>query len=129
MGPLETEESYAGEPEWSRLARRIERLCAARGFDLVHAFAVDGLDDLLSEGAAAPRQGRRGALGLLVGNTRALWPRFLDAFGADPALFDEPHPIDRYAERSIAEVLSAARIDAAVRWAHRPPFVPMQRLA
>ena len=56
---------------------------AEAGFDLVHAFATaavarePGLEVLADP--ARP-------LGLLVGNTRALWPRFLAARRADPEL-------------------------------------------
>lgn len=90
----------------------------ADGFDLVHAFDAHaaarepGWECL----AAGPR------LGLLVANTRALWPVFRARRRA------EPDPLDRYTERSVA----AAFPDAPVYFAHRAEagaFLPFTRLA
>jgi methylmalonic aciduria homocystinuria type C protein len=93
----------------------------------VQPFRADWLDGVVSERWS--EIGRRGALALVIGNTRALWPTVLDALLADAALLGDPHPIDRYTERSIAAALAAVSTDHAIRWAHQPPFVPIQRLA
>jgi len=91
---------------------------AADGFDLVHAFDAHaaatepGWERL----AGGPR------LGLLVANTRALWPIFSARRRA------EPDPLDRYTERSIA----AAYPDAPTYFAHVSEdgaFLPFTRLA
>jgi hypothetical protein len=98
------------------------------GFDIAHAF----------DASAAAREPGLGVLagdaqlGILIGNTRALWPRFTEAMrdplaaGIDP---HDPHdPLDRYTERQIA----AAFPDARIYYAHRRydgAFLPLQRLA
>lgn len=88
----------------------IDRLADA-GFDLVHAF----------DAAAAAREPgweflADGPLrvGLLICNTRALWPRFVAAM-RDPALAAEPDPLDRFTERTI----EAAFPGAPVYFGHR----------
>lgn len=100
----------------------MDRLADA-GFDVVHAFdaqrtaRVPGLEWL----AGAER------LGLLVGNTRGLWPRFKAAM-ADPELASHSDPLDRYTERTIETAFPGAR----AFYGHRQydgAFVPLQRLA
>src|SRR5438270_2795660 len=64
-------------------------------------------------------------LGWLVGNTRALWPRFLSA--RDPG---DEHPLERYTERTIERAIAGS---GATAWfGHRRydgAFLPLQRLA
>lgn len=89
---------------------------AARGFDIVHAFDARIAPWLAHDRAA-----------YLVGNTRALWPPFVEAM-RDPALAAEPHPLDRYTERT----LEHAYPDARIVYAHRQydgAFHPFQQLA
>jgi hypothetical protein len=100
---------------------------AAAGFDLAHAFDAaaaarePGLE-LLDPGDAPPAR-----LGILVGNTRALWPHFIAAL-ARPELAGDPHPLQRYTEETIDAAFPGARI----YYGHRRyggAFVPLQRLA
>jgi len=49
------------------------------GFDLIQPFAVGWYNDAVDESLRLPDFGDSGRLGLLVGNSRALWPVFLDA--------------------------------------------------
>ncbi len=91
---------------------------ARAGFDLVHAFDAHaaarepGWERL----AGGPR------LGLLIANTRAIWPAFSAARRA------ESDPLDRYTERTLAD----AYPDAPIYFAHRAEngaFLPFTRLA
>lgn len=102
---------------------RVQTQLATHGLDVAHAFdahaiAVAGWERL----AGGPRYG------LLVGNTRALWPLFV------AQRRDEPHPLDRYVERSIEHVARRVVDDggAEVLYAHRTydgAFLPFQHLA
>jgi methylmalonic aciduria/homocystinuria type C family protein len=93
------------------------------GFDIAHAFDAH---------AAAREPGLEllaGAeqLGILVGNTRALWPKFVVAM-RDAALAGERDPLERYTERTIEAAFPGARI----YYGHRrygDAFLPFQRLA
>lgn len=100
---------------------------ADAGFDLAHTFDAR---------AAAREPGWEGLangdpLGILIGNTRALWPCFVAAMqdpARGPALAADPDPLDRYTEQTIAAAFPGARI----RYAHVPDgeaFLPFQRLA
>jgi len=68
---------------------------AAAGFDLAHTFdaALAARAPGLAVLGGSPR------VGILVGNTRALWPPFQAALHADPALAGDPDPLDRYCEQ------------------------------
>ena len=99
---------------------------AAAGFDIAHAF----------DAAAAAREpglellAGDARLGLLIGNTRALWPPFSAAL-ATPELAADPDPLERYTERTI-DVAFGASPGARVLYGHRQydgAFLPLQRLA
>lgn len=99
---------------------------ADAGFDLVHAFdAAAAAREPGWERLAEPARATR--VGLLVGNTRALWPRFVAAM-RDPVLAAERDPLDRYTERT----LEAAFPVAPIEYGHRlygDAFLPFTRLA
>jgi methylmalonic aciduria homocystinuria type C protein len=96
-------------------------MLAEAGFDIAHAFDPRLVAELVPA-LAAHRSG------VLVGNTRALWPRFLAARAADPALAASHDPIDRYTEETIARAFPGA----TAWFAHRTydgAFLPFQRVA
>ena len=96
---------------------------ASAGFDLAHTF----------DAAAAAREpglavlAGRERLGILIGNTRALWPPFTAAL-RDPALAAERDPLDRYTERAIDAAFPGARIYHGHR-RYDGAFLPLQHLA
>ena len=98
---------------------------ATAGFDLLHPFDVR---------ACATETGAQlegGALGLFIGNTRALWPVFTAARAADPALAAAAHPLELYTERVIDRVANSLA-GARVYYSHRTydgAFLALQRLA
>lgn len=99
-------------------------LLAEAGFDLVHPFDAHVI--AREPGLAALADPAR-PCGWLVGNTRALWPRFLAARATDPELAASRDPIECYVERTCAQIS-----DARVLYAHRRysgTFLPFQRLA
>jgi methylmalonic aciduria homocystinuria type C protein len=96
---------------------------AAAGFDIAHTFDTAAL--ARQPGLAMLAGPER--LGILIGNTRALWPPFTAALG-DPALAAESDPLDRYTERVIEATFAGARLYYGHR-RHGGVFVPLQRLA
>src|ERR1700759_2490357 len=78
---------------------------AAAGFDLAHTFdaSIVAREPGLGVLAGDAR------LGILIGNTRALWPRFTEAM-RDPALAAERDPLDQYTERCLGAAFPGARI-------------------
>lgn len=116
---------------WSDIAQRIAARCAPSGLDLVQPFRVDWYNTVVDPTYRLPDLGRPDALGILIGNTRALWPLFLAALAADPSLRDAADPIERY---TVDRVRSAVQMLAQrweIRWAHEAPprRVAIQRLA
>lgn len=106
------------------LVDQIRAACRDGGLDIVHPFDTRAFCD---PAHALPDVGVEGALGVLIGNTRALWP-----FVRGACRDGDGHPVDAHVE---AVVTSAARrvCDAwphAIVWSHRFfPAFPMQRLA
>lgn len=69
-------------------------------------------------------------VGLLVGNTRALWAPFLAARRADASIAASNDPLQRYAEQVIGS--AAAARDASVYYSHTRydgAYLPFQRIA
>jgi methylmalonic aciduria homocystinuria type C protein len=103
---------------------------AADGFDLAQSFAVCWYNDAVAPEQRLPDFGRARALGVLIGNSRALWLPFLAAWRADTALRAASDPLDRYTETRLSPPVERLGVRAAVRWAHEPPpRIVMQRLA
>lgn len=107
-----------------------------RGFDLVTPFSVRLVNERMKSGFELPLLGRADALGVVVGNSRALWQPFVDSL-CDEA-FRSPHPLDAYVERSFERILAelgfAALPAPARHWlgfSHQltPRPLPMQKLA
>src|SRR5215468_6649115 len=98
----------------------MEAALAAAGFDIAHRFDVAAIagEPGLEALAGSP-------LGILIGNTRALWPKFLAALGS----LDPDNPLDDYTARTIEAALPPG---ARCFYAHRRyagAFLPFQRLA
>ena len=103
-------------------APRIEALAAVltgAGFDVVAPFAASAYDRRRPEGfAPLVPPGADDALAVLVGNTRALWPRLRAALAADPALAAASDPLDAYTERTVGRAVAEAFGERVVRVAY-----------
>jgi methylmalonic aciduria homocystinuria type C protein len=119
------------KPLWQQLANLVQAGCAEAGLDLVQPFAVEAYNRAVSAEYRLPDFGRARALGILIGNTRALWPCFVAALRAAPERLDDPHPLDRYVAEHVLAALQSVPLRWEVRWAQDGPprRVAMQRLA
>jgi len=101
------------------------------GFDLIHPFRVDWYDGAVGRHERLPWDAGGESLAVLVGNTRALWPRFTSELAADPSLRRDGNPLDRYVETAFGEGLGALAPPHEIVFAHEPPprRLPLQRLA
>lgn len=116
---------------WQEVTDAVSAGAAPAGFDLVQPFQVGWYNAAVDAAYRLPDFARPRALGILIGNTRALWPRLLAAVRDDTALGAAADPVDRYTIERILGVLQPLAPRWEVRWAHgRPPRrVAMQRLA
>ena len=116
---------------WQEITDSVAAGCAPAGFDLVQPFQVAWYNAAVDAAYRLPDFDRPNALGIVVGNTRALWPRLLTAVHDDVALRGGPDPVDRYTVDRVLGALQPLARRREVRWAHeRPPRrVAMQRLA
>lgn len=122
---------------YPEIAEALARELAAPGFDVFGSVAVDAYNAALEpalEGYRLPDLGCAQALVLLVGNTRRLWPLFIEAYRQSP-LAEEQHPLDAYSREHIGGSAQrvAERFGAlqAVRYSFDPvpQTVAVQRLA
>lgn len=117
--------------EWRTITDALARSSVDDGFDLVQPLQVGWYNDAVEPAYRLPDGGRRDALAVLVANTRALWPRFLAALRATPALLADADPLDRYTVRCLRAACAGLRGVREIRFAHEraPRRVAMQRLA
>lgn len=111
----------SGSKTSKKLVDDIAARLRARGLDLVQAFDVARYNDLARghESLAPLTQfGRPGALAILVGNTKALWPHFTEAFRASTDLQASDDPLDSWVESVVRESLTAMSHDYAMHFAH-----------
>ncbi|KAI9172969.1 hypothetical protein H9P43_007100 [Blastocladiella emersonii ATCC 22665] len=127
----------------TRFTAALQRHLAARGLDLATPFAVQRYNAAVADTAMRlPTFSHPSStLGVLVANSRALWPRFTAYIRRDPAHVTRggPHPFDRFVALAVDESLALARAEAGVpedvvaevRGYQDPPpkMVAMQRLA
>lgn len=92
--------------------KRFTARCAAGGLDLVHPFRAD-----------------RGRLGLLIANTRSLWPVFRRAIAEGRADPEADRPLDEHVQRVLDDACGSFSCPVDTRFAHVPPYVPIQKVA
>jgi len=90
--------------------------CSIFGLDLVHPFSLAWLDGKLL--FSLPNCGRKNALGVLIGNTMALWNPFGRALNEDKAVRTAEHPLDTYVTRAIEQATSEHPARSTILWAH-----------
>lgn len=120
------------EAEWQEIASRVEAACAQNGLDLVHPFQVGHYNASVAETERLDDLGRPDALGLLIGNTRNLWPAFTRSFQTDATLASGGNPLDTYVTTRLTRLLAAATTHPTrLVFTHvtAPRAFPIQRLA
>jgi cyanocobalamin reductase (cyanide-eliminating) / alkylcobalamin dealkylase len=114
-----------------RIVNELRGPCSDAGFDLIQPLAVGWYNDSVHGALRLEDFGASAHLAVVIGNTRAMWPRFCDAVRRDPALLCLEHPLEAYTERCIARAVEAVGVPASLRWSHEvgERLVAMQRLA
>jgi cyanocobalamin reductase (cyanide-eliminating) / alkylcobalamin dealkylase len=106
--------------------------CREAGLDIVHPFRLDWFNRRVEPSLRLPDGNRPEALGLLVGNTRHLWPVFTAAVRARPELLASDHPLDSYVEDALGGAVARRVAERyVIWWAHRmaPAAIPIQQIA
>jgi methylmalonic aciduria homocystinuria type C protein len=106
--------------------------CAEAGLDLGLAFNVQQYNLQALENERLFDFGRPDALGIVVGNTRQLWPAFKDALNRDAALRADANPLDRYVTARLREIGArtlSRPFQLVLAHATAPKPFPIQRLA
>jgi methylmalonic aciduria homocystinuria type C protein len=117
--------------EWREIARGVAERCAGAGLDLVQPFRVADYNREVEEIYRLPDFARPAALGLVIGNSGALWPRFAAALRKDPSRLAQSDPLDSYAAEQMQRALEPIGARFELRAAPEPPprRVALQRAA
>jgi len=113
------------------MLEQLRRRCVAGGFELVVPFDVADFNSGAAPDQRLPDHGRPHALGVVVGNTRGLWPVFLAACRRDPATALQPDPLDGYTVAIVSGAAEATGHAFVALWGHtmHPRPIPIQRVA
>jgi methylmalonic aciduria homocystinuria type C protein len=106
--------------------------CDVAGLDVVFPFCVEWFNGRVEPSMRLPDYGRSSALGLIIGNTRRLWPVFASALRDDASLLGAEHPLDTYVEKVLTDAAAQSIADRnVVLFAHRmtPAPIAIQRIA
>jgi cyanocobalamin reductase (cyanide-eliminating) / alkylcobalamin dealkylase len=117
---------------WQDIAERFAGHCAEAGLDLSWPFNVRKYNLQAFENERLFDFGRPDALGILVGNTRRLWPVFKRALAAETALSADPNPLDSYVTarlRALGAGVLGRPFQLIFAHATAPKPFPIQRLA
>jgi hypothetical protein len=120
------------ELAWQSITARVATAAARAGFDIVHSFNVAHYNATAPATHRLDDYERPDALGLLIGNTRQLWPAFTRAYAADSTLQSAAQPLDTYTVARLTAVLaeaSPARAQLVFSHVTHPHAFPIQRLA
>lgn len=114
-----------------RIVHELSGPCSEAGFDLIQPLAVGWYNDCVEGALRLDDFGASTHLAVVIGNTRALWPRFCDAARREPELLSVEHPLEVYTERCIARAVAEIGVRASLRWSHDAGerLVAIQRLA
>ena len=117
---------------WESLFAAVARDAAAAGLDLAAAGRAGDYNRTVETPWRLPDFDREDALVIVLGHTRTLWPRFIQALGADADLRNATDPLDLWTERTVAEVaVTNIASQYALRFPHEAPprRIAFQRLA
>jgi len=120
------------EAEWSVIFADLRSGCELAGLDLLTPFSLSRYNARVSVDQRLPEFETGEGLGILIGNTRALWPAFTQALRFEPALATLEHPLQSYLESQLKTLLTrATKRRHRILWAHEtvPRALPIQRLA
>jgi methylmalonic aciduria homocystinuria type C protein len=112
---------------WRAVFEHAAAPCREAGFDLLHPFNLSWFVD--DERLAAFDRPR--ALGMIVGNSRALWPLFVASERArrehrEPG----PHPLDEHCEQALLRAAQESGVRTSIHLGHDlARRLPIQRLA
>jgi methylmalonic aciduria homocystinuria type C protein len=115
---------------WNHPETLLPARLAPAGLDLVHPLRAVWYNRVVP-GHPVPDFGQPESLVILVGNTRALWPRFIEALRENPERIRAEHPLDDFIASTIRNVLADCPIRHEIRWAHDVSNrrIAIQRLA
>jgi hypothetical protein len=124
--PPETERAPTELP--AAVREFVESLRAA-GLDLAWPFSVASLNAVSPPEDRLPLLGQKDALGLLFGNTRALWEPFVNSLASQAEL--GPDPLDAYVTRSLEAAVASLSVVSWLGLGHvlEPRPIPLQRIA
>ena len=96
---------------WERTTRALRLALGRKGLDVVAPLQLRWYNDVAPESAKiAVMSGsavKESALVILVGNSRALWPKFCAAHDTDPTIGDAENPLDTYVAREVERAVRA----------------------
>ena len=117
--------------KWTHILKLVKEKTLGAGFDLVQPFEVHWYNKNVDKKYHLPTYNRKNTFGILIGNSRYLWPHFRQEISQNTKLKKSSHPLDQYTRQTILKILEEIEIPWSVFWAelHAPFKIAFQKLA
>ncbi|MEE2962145.1 MAG: hypothetical protein VYA34_15535 [Myxococcota bacterium] len=102
-----------------------------RGFDIAHPFSLTRYNRMVDTLFQIDEKGEEPKLGMLVGNTKTIWPHFIGWLGFDTNRLGLANPLEDFVEKSLETSCQNHLANYSILWTHRnkPLSIPAQKLA
>ena len=102
-----------------------------RGFDIVHPFSLTSYNNIVDTPFQIDEKEEEAKLGMLLGNTKTIWPHFIHWLGLDTNRLGLANPLEDFVEKSLETSCQDHLSNYNILWTHRnkPLTIPAQKLA
>ena len=116
---------------WQSVLERLSAALFLHGLDLCHPFSVAKYNRTVVGPMKLAQWEVANNLGILVANTRALWPVFLKHLANHPDWILWPDPLDNYVQSIIENALKSFPLRYEARWdfSRDEKLLPLQHVA
>ena len=106
------------EGEWQSVFAWLKPQLTELGFDLSAPFISQRYNRSLAGQAVLPTFGRQSTFGVVVANSKHLWPSFIEYLAEDPKsrLENSEHPLNDYVKETITALVDSLPIQKEIRY-------------
>ena len=103
----------------------------SKGFDIVHPFKVGAYNAVVRHDYQLPHYNHKNTFGIIIGNSKYLWPFFIKELKQNLTLLTHANPLDQYVREAVLTFLDEIEISWQVFWAevNAPKRIALQKLA
>ena len=91
-----------------------------KGFDIIHPFQVSWYNSIIQNEYKLPYHSSENELGIILGHTKYFWEIFIKEFKESKDLYDAEHPIKKYTQNCLSQILETIPCKYRLRFDDEP---------